>query len=162
MTRVLKITVGAAALVAALTLSGCGESQQFASDSVTKPAPTQTVAEDSHVSDWANIDDITYVGHQAKDSLELYLAKDKPYEEWWKTVSPTLSDEGQRKFEYTDPVNIPGSKVTGQAKLMSDENWTLTYGIDTDGGQYRVDMVQINDAGDWRVNYFHPPEGQNS
>ncbi|QGG39913.1 hypothetical protein [Aeromicrobium yanjiei] len=72
------------------------------------------------------------------------------YEQWWAELKPLLSPEGQQKYAYTDPINIPKLKITGAGVESNNDNpHVVTITFPTTGGKFGVDLSRTSIPGRW-------------
>lgn len=98
----------------------------------------------------------------ADKAMGAFVQRELPYDEWWKNFSPYLSPDGTYAFEYTDPRNVPASKVTGSGQVSAAPSATsITVLVPTDIGQYQVTLDRrVEDGtppGPWLVDNLTPP-----
>ena len=92
--------------------------------------------------------------------MAAFADHDRSYVEWWADVSQYLGYEATAAYEYTDPMNVPASTVTGDPQVVSAPTATeMSVLIPTDIGQYRIDLNRQAIGGQWTVSRFTPPEG---
>ncbi|RDH95053.1 hypothetical protein DEU32_11418 [Curtobacterium sp. AG1037] len=96
--------------------------------------------------------------------MTAFVQRDQPYDAWWKNLSPYLTPDGVYAFEYTDPQNVPASKVTGPGQVSAAPSATsITVLVPTDIGQYQVVLDRRaedgTEPGPWLVDNLTPPEG---
>jgi hypothetical protein len=94
--------------------------------------------------------------------MRVFVQRDLPYDQWWKQLSPSLTPDGVYAFEYTDPRNVPASKVTGPGQVSAAPSATsVTVLVPTDVGQYQVTLDRrVEDGtppGPWLVDNMTPP-----
>jgi hypothetical protein len=82
------------------------------------------------------------------------------YDTWWDALAPYLTETAQQAYSYTDPANVPASKVTGTAHLgPSESDYLATVTVPTDVGTYTVLLSRPETNTGWLVERLTPPEG---
>ena len=80
------------------------------------------------------------------------------YDDWWAQLRPHLTQEAAETYVYTDPINVPASKVTGDATVLeSSSAYLALVDVGTDVGTYQVLMVRSDGAAPWLASEFAPP-----
>lgn len=93
--------------------------------------------------------------------MAAYARPDLPYDQWWAGLEPLLSGQAIPAYQTVDPVNIPVTRVTGEANLPSwDTPRIARVSVPTDAGVYLV-IVSRNEADPvWRIERITPPEAR--
>ncbi len=111
-----------------------------------EPIPTWDEAAESAARDTA----ITAMTAFARPELS--------YDDWWAQLQPLLTQEAAETYVYTDPINIPVTKVTGDATVVeSSSAYLALVDVDTNVGTYQVLMVRTDDTTPWLAGEFAPP-----
>lgn len=86
-------------------------------------------------------------------ALKLLTTWSRPtlaYEQWWAELEPLLSPEGQQKYAYTDPANVPALKITGPGVESNNDNpHVVTVTFATTAGEFGVDLSRTSMPGHW-------------
>ena len=94
-------------------------------------------------------------------AMAAYARPDLPFDRWWAGLEPLLSGRAIPAYQTVDPVNVPVTRVTGEASLPDwDTPRIARVGVPTDAGVYLV-VCSRNEADPvWRVERFVPPEAR--
>lgn len=97
----------------------------------------------------------------AEQAMVAFSRPTLPYEQWWAELSPLLDPAAVEAYAYTDPSQVPASRVTGDGQVSAAPSATeITVLVPTDVGQYRVRLYRQSAADDqpWLVHSLTPPE----
>lgn len=102
--------------------------------------------------------DRTTAASTATTVMSLFARRDVSADRWIKDLTPLLTPQAAEDYAYTDPANVPATKVTGPAKVVPTDSATLArIHIPTDAGTYLVVLTRDTDSA-WRVARITPPE----
>jgi len=96
--------------------------------------------------------------HAASAAMTAFLRPELDYETWWADLEPLLTYEAAVGYSYTDPANVPASKVTGPAVVRDgDSAYLASVEVPTDAGTYTVVLVRADGDAPWLVERLNPP-----
>lgn len=82
-----------------------------------------------------------------------------PAKKWWDELSPLLSAQARTDYAYTDPANVPATKVTGKPSLADlDSVHVRIVQVPTDAGTYSITLSRSELDPDWVVERIAPPD----
>jgi hypothetical protein len=125
-------------------------SQADTPDNDTEPSVPDTLSPESEGS----------AATAATKALAVFADHDRPYAAWWAAFSPLLTNEAYQDYEYTDPTQVPVSKVTGAGRISAAPSATeATVLVPTNVGQYQVQLQRQSTSAPWFVGVMTPPQG---
>ncbi len=157
---------GAAALAAALLLSGCGGAPERpaprpeptaaastapgdADAELPPPPPSPT---DDAASRSAALD-------AAAAALTAFARPDVDAGRWWSELAPLLSPAAAVAYEGTDPQAVPASAVTGPPRpTPGGSPYLASVLVPTDAGEYAVLLAREGAGTPWLVERITPVE----
>lgn len=90
--------------------------------------------------------------------MELFARRNVSAERWHRELSPYLTPQAQRDYLYTDPINVPPTRLTGRARLVDlDSTAVAIVHVPTNAGLYAVVFARTPDD-TWLADRIRPPE----
>ncbi len=81
-------------------------------------------------------------------------------DQWWNDLAPLMTPKAAQAYRYTDPANVPPTKVTGPANVTTASiPLVARVGVPTDAGIYLVILSRTDQSPDWLAERITPPEG---
>ncbi|PPF72628.1 hypothetical protein [Pseudoclavibacter sp. Z016] len=181
MTRHARSTLGLA-LLAALTLTGCGTADVGESEATPVATPTSTM----YVPDLEQltpppagiIDDKTgqttgpkapavwdetsraAAVSAAETAMTAYARPSVDPNTWIEDLTPLLTPKAAKDYNFIRNGNIPATQVTGPGVIVNDDSVYLAHvEVPTDAGTWTVMIVREYGDSPWLVERFTPPEG---
>lgn len=94
----------------------------------------------------------------ARKVMTLFARRTVDADRWIKDLRPWLTPQAAEDYSYTDPANVPATKVTGTPKVIPTDSATLArVHVPTDAGTYLVVLTRA-DSATWKVARITPPE----
>lgn len=91
--------------------------------------------------------------------MSLFVRRDLPAKQWFSELSPHLTTSLAQAHQYTDPVNVPATAVTGSPNLTPASGPQLArVNVPTDVGGYLVILTRTDSQPEWRVDRIIQPE----
>lgn len=95
----------------------------------------------------------------ASKAMALFARRNVSADQWLADLVPLMTPQAQQAYRYTDPQNVPPTKVTGPAKLTpASKAQVARVSVPTDAGVYLVIVARTPDDPTWRVDRLMPPE----
>lgn len=150
----------AVALVAAVTLGGCGTTIEApgpdtpAGTAAAPPVPGHGPAPlpaplPPPTDDAASVDAASAV---ASAAVTAFARPDVDADLWWAELSPLLSPAATTAYASTDPSLVPARAVTGPPRTgESPSSYLATVFVPTDAGEYAVLLVREGGGAPWLV-----------
>jgi hypothetical protein len=168
----------AALAAAALTLVGCSSSDDTTtppssaptatSSTSTSASPSPTAHGSDHADPPAPKTSAPLVTTEATDKaarergvtvMRLFARRNVSAEKWLSDLRPYLTAQAAEDYSYTDPRNVPPTKVTGPGKVIGTDSEYLVYvHVPTDAGLYAVLMSRSETDHEWKAERITPPE----
>jgi hypothetical protein len=70
---------------------------------------------------------------------------------WWRGVSRYAEPGYARLLHTVDPANVPATRVTGTARVVTTEAGLVVLDVPTDTGLCRVTVADASGTGEWKV-----------
>jgi len=91
--------------------------------------------------------------------MRLFARRDISPDQWWRDLVPLLTAQAQQAYRYTDPKNVPPTKVTGPSMLTpASKALAARVSVPTDAGVYLVILARTDDSPTWLADRIMPPE----
>jgi hypothetical protein len=71
---------------------------------------------------------------------------------WWQGVAVYAEPGYARLLRSVDPANVPANRVTGAARVVSEDSGLVVVDVPTDAGTCRVTVADSAGTGTWRVS----------
>ncbi|MEP7161554.1 MAG: hypothetical protein ABI746_10680 [Dermatophilaceae bacterium] len=92
--------------------------------------------------------------------MTLFARRTVSADQWWNDLVPLMTPKAAQAYKYTDPANVPPTKVTGAAKVTpASIPLVARVGVPTDAGNYLVILSRTDQSPDWLAERITPPEG---
>ena len=92
--------------------------------------------------------------------MRLFARRDVDAEQWWTDLAPLLTPAAVQAYRYTDPRNVPPTKLTGKAALTpASTPLVARVSVPTDAGVYLVLLARTDQSPQWLADRIMPPEG---
>lgn len=72
--------------------------------------------------------------------------------QWLQGMRPYTTEEYMTIMESIDPANVPATKVTGPATVLSSVAGSIDVRVPTDGGPLAITLIKTGDG--WRVTHY--------
>lgn len=96
---------------------------------------------------------------RGREALRLWARPSMGADAWWDDLEPYLTAQAQQDYSYTDPANVPVTKLTGAATLVElDTRRVAIVHVPTDAGLYAVTLSRSPESPTWLVERIAPPE----
>ena len=95
----------------------------------------------------------------ATTAMRLFARRDVDAPTWWSDLAPVMSARAAQDYRYVDPGNVPATKVTGRAKVVSQDTPSVArVSVPTNAGVYLLILSRTQEDPQWLVERFTPPE----
>lgn len=156
----------AAALLAATLLAGCGSIDGPQSTAPPSEPAAQAEDGDIHANLPAAGESPTWDEQASADArtaaiaaLKAWLRKDLPVAQWERELRPHLTPGAQEAYVYTDPAVVPGTELGPHDTVREGVSpYLATVAIETDAGDYALDLQRLDGGSPWLVDRIHLPE----
>ena len=79
---------------------------------------------------------------------------------WWNDLVPLMTSRAAQAYKYTDPRNVPPTKITGDVNLTpASTPLVARVSVPTDAGVYLVILSRTDADPTWLAERIMPPEG---
>lgn len=95
----------------------------------------------------------------ATTAMRLFARRDVDAPTWWSDLAPVMSARAAQDYRYVDPGSVPATKVTGRAKVVSQDTPSVArVSVPTNAGVYLLILSRTQEDPQWLVERFTPPE----
>lgn len=95
-----------------------------------------------------------------KQVMSLFARRDVSADQWWTDLAPYLTPKATQAYKYTDPRNVPPTKITGNPTLTPASTPLVgRVSVPTDAGVYLVILSRADESPKWLADRIMPPEG---
>lgn len=134
--------LGAAVLIAAGLMTGCGSTAAPSPVSSTSTTPRPLVTASTSPADAAK-----GASEIAVKAMLAFTDHKRAQDVWWADFSQYLSPDAAYVWEGTRAVRVPASSVTGEPVTSVNSGTSVSVLVPTDAGQYRLDMIRRVEVG---------------
>lgn len=91
--------------------------------------------------------------------MRLFARRDVSAEQWFAELAPHLTPDAAMAHQYTDPQNVPVTRVDGPPTLTpASTELVARVAVPTDIGIYLVILTRTDELPSWLANEIIPPE----
>lgn len=95
-----------------------------------------------------------------KQVMTLFARREVSADQWWTDLAPYLTPKATQAYKYTDPRNVPPTKITGNLTLTpASTPLVARVSVPTDAGVYLVILSRVEESPQWLADRIMPPEG---